>query len=87
MGGLSHRPVVGQARPLTEEEADRLYAGAVHSFRVNLSLGTLFDARRRLAARVSVDPRYGPVVLPAVLGGRPVDVGFPNEGGVTVEED
>ncbi|WP_433210787.1 hypothetical protein ACQP00_48895 [Dactylosporangium sp. CS-047395] len=90
--GLQSVAAAEQNRPLTDDEADRLYeAGAadpdvdydeaVHRFKTQLNLATLFGAQQRLAgamagADVSVNPRYGPVVLPVVLNGRHLDVAF-----------
>lgn len=81
-----------QARPLTDDEADLLYdAGAaapedeyedaVYRFKTQIGLAPLFGAQQRLAAQlssadVSLNPRYGPLVLPVVLEGKHLDVGF-----------
>jgi hypothetical protein len=102
LSGLQSVAAAEQARPLTDDEADLLYdAGAsdpdadyddaVYHFKTQVNLGPLFGARRRLAAAmegadVSVNPRYGPVVLPVVLDGRHLDVGFADEGGALFEE-
>jgi hypothetical protein len=102
LSGLQSVAAAEQARPLTEEEADRLYdAGAadpdadyddaIHQLRSTINLAPLLDAQRRLAgamgaARVSVNPRYGPVVLPVVLDGRHLEVGFADEVDEATEE-
>ena len=101
--GLQSVAAAEPARPLTDDEADRLYTAgaagpdadyddAIHTFKSSVGLATLFEAQGRLgaamgAAGVSVNPRYGPVVLPVVLNGRHLDVGFPDDGGGPVEED
>ncbi|MFI5914698.1 hypothetical protein [Dactylosporangium sp. NPDC051541] len=91
--GLQSIAAAEQARPLTDDEADRLYeAGAadadvdydtaVHAFKINTNLAPLFAAQHRLgdamdAADITVNPQYGPVILPVVLDGRHLAVDFP----------
>ncbi|WP_433080650.1 hypothetical protein ACQP1P_43695 [Dactylosporangium sp. CA-052675] len=102
LGGLQSVAAAEQARPLTDEEADRLweaggadadadYDEATHHFKTQISLGPLFSAQRRLAGAlhasdVSVNPRYGPVVMPVVFEGKHLDVGFPSEKDMLSEE-
>ncbi|GAA3267010.1 hypothetical protein Dvina_49270 [Dactylosporangium vinaceum] len=91
--GLQSVAAAELARPLTDDEADRLfeagaadpdadYDEAVHTFKTNINLGPLFGAQRRFgdvldAGTIAVNPQYGPVVMPVVMEGRHLAVDFP----------
>lgn len=99
---------VEQARPLEQDEAERLfdaldaagrvqegtdYDGAIGALRQNVKLGPVFQAQLRFAegidaAGLSINPRYGDLVMPVVLApdGVQVDVAFPHDSDVPVEE-